>query len=225
LRFDAPLYYRRPFFPKIKTVRVWHQNLRWLHSPLMKSIVALTTLLASFSLCACVTKPPLSTVRTVDLERYAGRWYEIARYPNWFQRRCQSGAVAEYTPQGDGSIKVVNSCRDADGSIRSITGRATVVPHSGNARLKVRFFGPFSGDYWIIGIDEKSYSWALVGHPSRRFLWILSREPIMNDELYGKIIGIAVSKGYSAKPVERVSQANLRPPDSSASFAVARLRP
>ena len=191
----------------------------------MKSIVTLTTLLASFSLCACVTKPPLATVQTVDLERYAGRWYEIARYPNWFQRRCQSGAVAEYTPQRDGSIKVVNSCRDAGGVIRSITGRATVVPHSGNARLKVRFFGPFSGDYWIIGLDERNYSWALVGHPSRRFLWILSREPIMNDKLYGRIIEIAVSKGYSAKSIERVSQAARRLADSSASFPTAHLRP
>ena len=68
--------------------------------------------------------------------------------------------------------------------MRTIVGRATVVPGSNNARLKVRFFGPFAGDYWIIGLDEKNYSWALVGHPSRRFLWILSREPTMKESLY-----------------------------------------
>ena len=91
--------------------------------------------------------------------------------------------------------------------MKTITGRATVVPGSGNARLKVRFFGPFSGDYWIIGLDEKSYAWALVGHPSRRFLWILSREPRMSEDRYAKIVGIAVSKGYSA---ERIIRPSLR---------------
>ena len=173
----------------------------------MKSIVVLAALLASLSLCACAGRPQLSTVPSVDLRRYSGRWFEIARYPNWFQRSCQGNAIAQYTPLGQGSIKVANSCPRADGSMKTITGRATVVPGSGNARLKVRFFGPFSGDYWIIGLDEKSYSWVLVGHPSRRFLWILSREPRMSEDLYAKIVGIAVSKGYSA---ERIIRPSLR---------------
>ncbi|HEY5778508.1 MAG TPA: lipocalin family protein [Terrimicrobiaceae bacterium] len=173
----------------------------------MKSIVVLAALLASLSLCACAGRPQLSTVPSVDLRRYSGRWFEIARYPNWFQRSCQGNAIAQYTPLADGSIKVANSCPRADGSMKTITGRATVVPGSGNARLKVRFFGPFSGDYWIIGLDEKGYSWALVGHPSRRFLWILSREPRMGEDLYAKIVGIAVSKGYRAERIIRPSLA------------------
>ena len=73
-----------------------------------------------------------------------------------------------------------------------------MVPGSGNARLRVRFFGPFAGYYWIIGLDEKNYSWALVGHPSRRYLWILSRQPTMKESVYKEIVGIAVRKGYTA---------------------------
>jgi apolipoprotein D and lipocalin family protein len=89
--------------------------------------------------------------------------------------------------------------------VKTITGRATVVPGSGNARLKVSFFGPFAGDYWIIGLDEKNYSWALVGHPSRRFLWILSRQPTMPESLYRQIVSIAVGKGYAADRIMRPS--------------------
>ena len=86
--------------------------------------------------------------------------------------------------------------------MKTIIGKATVVPGSGNARLKVRFFGPFAGDYWIIGLDEKNYSWALVGHPSRRFLWILSREPTMKESRYQEIVRIAVRKGYTAERIK-----------------------
>ncbi len=128
-----------------------------------------------------------------------GRKRLIHRYPNWFERGCLGGAVAKYTRERDGSIKVVNRCRRKDGSWKTITGRATVVPGSGNARLKVRFFGPFAGDYWIVGWDEKNYSWSLVGHPSRRFLWILSRRPRITQGLYNEIVANAVRQGYSAE--------------------------
>jgi apolipoprotein D and lipocalin family protein len=88
--------------------------------------------------------------------------------------------------------------------MKTITGRATVVPKSGNARLKVRFFGPFAGDYWI-GLDQKNYSWSLVGHPSRRFLWILSRSPQLPEDVYEEVVRIAVSKGYNAERIVRSS--------------------
>ena len=168
----------------------------------MNLIVSLAAVAGTFFLCACAGRPPLSTVPSVDLQRYSGRWHEIARYPNWFQRECAGSAIAEYTPQpDDGSIRVVNTCPRKDGSLRTIVGTGTVVPGSGNARLKVRFFGPFAGDYWIIGLDEKNYSWALVGHPSRRFLWILAREPTMKESLYKEIVAIAVRKGYMASRI------------------------
>jgi apolipoprotein D and lipocalin family protein len=167
----------------------------------MKTLGLFVVLFISVCLCACATRPPLATVPFVDLDRYSGRWHEIAKYPNWFQRACAAGATADYSALPDGSIKVVNSCPRKNGSLKTVVGRATVVPRSGNARLKVRFFGPFAGDYWIIGVDEKRYSWALVGHPSRRFLWILSRQPKMPQALYRQIIGIAVEKGYNAERI------------------------
>ena len=111
----------------------------------MNFIVSLTAVVATVCLGACAGRAPLSTVPSVDLQRYSGRWHEIARYPNWFQRDCAGSAVAEYTPQpDDGSIRVVNTCPRQDGSLRTIVGRATVVPGSNNARLKVRFFGLFA---------------------------------------------------------------------------------
>lgn len=151
----------------------------------------------------CATQPPLATVKQVDPKRYSGRWYEVARYPNWFQRDCAGEVTAEYTPLPSGAIRVVNTCQTSKGTPKSIVGQASVVPGSGNARLKVSFFGPFSGDYWIIGLDEKNYSWALVGHPSRKYLWILSRQPGMSDALYQKIVGLAAKNGYSAGRIIR----------------------
>lgn len=159
-------------------------------------------LLAVVALTGCATHAPLKTVTQVDLQRYSGRWYEIARYPNSFQRKCAGNVTAQYTPQADGSIQVVNSCRTKDGGRETATGRATVVPGTGNARLKVRFFGPFTGDYYVIGLAD-DYSWALVGHPSREYLWILSRRPFMSPPRYQKIVDLAVAQGYDAARIQR----------------------
>lgn len=164
-------------------------------------------MLFSLLLSGCATRPPLDTVPSVDLRRYEGRWFEIAKYPNWFQRGCASDTTATYTAQPDGSIRVVNRCRQANGEFREATARATVVPNSGNAKLKVRFRGsPIAGDYWIIGLDEKNYSWALVGHPSRKFLWILAREPRLDPATYKKITTLAEAAGFSADRLERTPQ-------------------
>lgn len=156
-------------------------------------------------LSGCATSRPLATVPHVDLKRYSGDWHEVARYPNWFQRKCTGAVTASYSPLPDGAIRVVNSCRRANGSQDSIQGRATVVPGSGNAKLKVSFFGPFTGDYWIIGLD-KDYQWALVGHPSRKYLWILARQPGMSDKLYNRLVALAVKQGYQAANIMRTPQ-------------------
>ncbi|MDX2079979.1 MAG: lipocalin family protein [Terrimicrobiaceae bacterium] len=169
----------------------------------MKAILLLAAIFLVVGLGACATRPPLATVPSVDLRRYAGTWHEIARYPNWFQRKCTGPATAEYTPLPDGRIQVVNRCRRADGSMDSVTGTATVVPGSNKTKLKVGFGGPFRGDYWIIGLDQKNYSWALVGHPSRKFLWILARDPNLPDRTYNEIVALAVSKGYDASRIQR----------------------
>lgn len=164
-------------------------------------------MLIGLALAGCAARPPLATVDSVDLARYAGTWHEIAKYPNWFQRSCAADTTAEYTLQPDGAVRVTNRCRMASGKMREAGGTATAVPGSSNAKLRVRFAGsPFAGDYWIIGLDEKNYSWSLVGHPSRKFLWILARSPQMDPATYGKIAGIAQGKGFPPEKLERTVQ-------------------
>ncbi len=138
---------------------------------------------------------PLGTVPSVDLKRYTGTWYEIARYPNRFQRKCSSDTTAVYTLRDDGKIKVVNSCKQSDGKADTANGTAKVVDRSTNAKLKVTFFWPFSGDYWIIGLG-KDYEYAIVGEPSRKYLWILSRTPQMSPQLYEETLQVVRDKGY-----------------------------
>jgi apolipoprotein D and lipocalin family protein len=132
--------------------------------------------------------PPLKVVTFVDLNRYAGTWYEIARYPNRFQKGCV-GTTAIYNIRKDGRIDVLNQCRKGtlDGEISSVKGTAWVVDNKTNAKLKVSFFWPFSGHYWIIDLGE-NYEYAVVGHPDRKYLWILSRTPKMNEKTYDHIL-------------------------------------
>lgn len=162
----------------------------------------LLPLFVGLLLTGCTTRPPLQTVPSVDLNRYAGTWHEIARYPNWFQRHCHRRVTAEYRPANDGSLTVRNACLRRNGSRDSVKGRATVVPGTGNARLKVSFGDPFAGDYQIIGLDP-DYQWALVGHPSRRYLWILARQPKISDTLYHHMVQLAVDQGYKADRIRR----------------------
>lgn len=133
--------------------------------------------------------PPLETVsQKVDLNRYLGKWYEIARYDNAFQKDCVA-SMATYSMRPDGNISVLNQCRVStlEGELKSVEGKAWVVDPATNAKLKVSFFWPFSGDYWIIELGEH-YEYAVVGHPNRKYLWILSRTPQMNDARYNEIL-------------------------------------
>jgi apolipoprotein D and lipocalin family protein len=141
--------------------------------------VALTTVLLS----ACAGSPgPVGNsavpqpAKAVELNRYLGRWYEMARYEAPFQKGCE-GVTADYSLRDDGKIKVVNSCRKdgISGKVREASGKAKVVDGSNGAKLKVSFFGPFYGDYWVLDRAE-DYSWSIVGEPSGRYLWILTRE-------------------------------------------------
>jgi apolipoprotein D and lipocalin family protein len=131
---------------------------------------------------------PLDVVERVEVERYMGKWYEIARYPNFFQASDCMATTAEYTLLDNGRVRVENRCRRGsfDGREDSIVGTARVVDTETNAKLKVQFFPPFEGDYWIIGLDA-DYQWAVVGEPSRNFLWILSRTPTMDEAVYAEI--------------------------------------
>ncbi len=163
-------------------------------------------MLINLLFAGCASRPPLATVPSVDLGRYAGRWYEIAKYPNFFQRNCAGSTTAEYSANPDGSIKVVNKSIGKNGKPMQVAGRATVVDGSQNARLKVSFAGPFSGAYWVIGLDEKNYSWAVVGHPSRQFLWILAREPKIPSATYQQILKLVADRGYDTSRLETTNQ-------------------
>lgn len=161
-------------------------------------ISAITALLAACSLSQRGTAPEKlpQTVAHVDLSRYLGMWYEIGRYPNSFQKGC-SDSTAEYTARPDGGIDVLNSCRDVqNGRLREAKGRAWIVDKASNARLKVSFFWPFHGDYWIIDLG-KEYEYAVVGTPDRRYLWILSRTPAMNPEKLEKILEKVEIQGFT----------------------------
>lgn len=149
---------------------------------------------------------PLDTVKYVDVERYMGAWYEIAKYPNSFQQGC-SAVTAEYALRDDGSVRVFNTCRDSDGVTikRTIEGFATVADRSTNAKLTVYFFYPFGAPYWIIDLDE-DYTYAVVGDPTRRFLWILSRTPTLDSATYDQILQRLPEKGYDPSRLELTPQ-------------------
>jgi len=139
---------------------------------------------------------PLRTVSHVDLTRYVGTWYEIASYPQRFQKGCTATA-AVYTLREDGMLQVVNRCnRDSlDGRETIARGRARVIDRETNAKLKVTFFWPFWGDYWIIDLDP-DYRYAVVGHPGRKYLWILSRTRAMDPLVYSGILARLTAQGY-----------------------------
>lgn len=144
---------------------------------------------------------PMQVVPTVDLGRYAGKWYEIARLPNRFQRHCAGDTSATYTLRPDGKITVLNQCRESNGRMKSAKGTARTADAKGpNTKLKVTFFWPFYGDYWIIDLDP-DYRWAVVGEPGRKYFWILSREPKLDESVLGKILDRAKSQGYDLSPL------------------------
>ena len=151
------------------------------------------------------------TVTAVDLGRYAGEWFEIARYPNRFQNKCVGDVKAIYARRADGRIDVVNRCRMADGRVSEARGIARIADSRTSAKLKVRFapailsFLPqVWGDYWILGLAN-DYSWAVVGSPDRKYLWILARTPSLDDVRYVSALGAAKASGFDVDRLVRTS--------------------
>jgi apolipoprotein D and lipocalin family protein len=140
----------------------------------------------------------------VDTTRYLGKWYEIASFPMFFQRQCIGDTTAMYSAVAGGTLAVVNRCRSR-GGFKEARGTATVVPDTGGAQLKVSFFWPFRADYWVIGLDG-DYRWAVVGNPSRRYLWVLSRTPQLSPELLDAALGSATAQGYDLARLRRTPQ-------------------
>jgi apolipoprotein D and lipocalin family protein len=175
-------------------------------SPTTAATLAAVGLPLVETLLAPATQPHLTTMSYVDLGRYMGTWHEIARLPAPFEGACEGQPSATYSLRG-GRVEVVNRCRGADGRVREATGEARIVPASGNAKLEVslwpsllRLLPMAWADYWIIHVDER-YRFAVVGHPNRRFLWLLARDRRISAAQQAHLVEIAAAQGF---PVHRL---------------------
>ncbi|HEV8620505.1 MAG TPA: lipocalin family protein [Nitrospiraceae bacterium] len=174
---------------------------------------ALAVLCFTLEACAGVdSRGDLPTVASVDLSRYAGTWYEIARLPMWFQRHCVD-SKAMYSSRPDGAVGVHNECVTDTGGVEQAEGVATVVDTKTNARLTVVFDNWFArlfgssreGNYWILNLDAE-YRTAMVGTPDRRFLWILSRTPQLDEATYRRLVERSQQLGYPVSDLIRASR-------------------
>lgn len=185
----------------------WIMTASWISSAL---VVSLAMAVGAARIGAQAA--PVRTVDQVDLDRYLGKWFEIARFEAWFQKKCTGGHVtATYAHRPDGRIAVLNECRTKDGPSRA-EGVARVVDTASNAKLKVRFAPAFLswlpsvwGDYWVIGLAP-DYSWAVVGDPSRQYLWVLSRTPALDGETYARALATATAQGFDVSKLVLTAQ-------------------
>lgn len=173
------------------------------------AIVALAVLVTHGCAWSRDKVAPPTTVQYVNLERYVGLWYEIAKIPNRFQKQCVSGTTARYSIRSDGNIEVINSCTTEDGTIDEATGLAKVENTVSNAQLRVNFFRLlglrlFWGDYWIIGLGN-DYEYAIVGTPDRKYGWILSRSPELAPAVLEGIFDELRNQGYDPSDFERTA--------------------
>jgi apolipoprotein D and lipocalin family protein len=171
-----------------------------------KQILAASAAAAGLAAVAMIVRSKnnrLETVGHVDLEKYLGKWYEIARFPHSFEHGCTC-SVAEYSLNEDGTIKILNSCMK-HGRFDIAEGKASVTDKKTNAKLSVEFVRPFSGKYWIIALAH-DYSYAMVGHPNRKYLWILNRKSQMDEQTYNYLLVQAASKGFDVRNLVKTEQ-------------------
>lgn len=176
------------------------------------AIIPVFLAISALAVNAQQKKSPLSTVPGVDLKRYAGKWFEIARYPNKFQEKCVGNTTATYTIKENNKLEVLNECLKKDGIADSAKGEAKIVDTQTNAKFEVRFAPSFLsalpqvwGDYWIIDLDE-NYTYAVVGDPKRKYLWILSRTAEMKDTTYQNILRRVEKMGFSPGKLNKTPQ-------------------
>lgn len=169
----------------------------------MLKILILCLVLSSSLLISAKEAVP---VVWVDLQKYQGTWYEIAKLPNWFQKKCVKNTTASYILREDGLFFVINRCIEEDGEINEVEGKARIVDKQTNAKLEVSFArflwkNWFWGAYWVIGLAD-DYSWAIVGGPSHKYAWVLAREKKLEDSTLKQIFGILKDQGYDPKKFE-----------------------
>jgi apolipoprotein D and lipocalin family protein len=154
----------------------------------------------------------LSTIPALDVSRYMGTWFEIAKFPNWFQRKCTGATKAEYSVKDDGLVQVINRCRIENGEMIEAIGAARQIGPATSAKLEVRFapewlsFLPFVwGNYWIIDLDE-NYQLVAVSEPKKDYLWILARTPSIDPDSYNKLLNRLMQKGFNLGKLELTRQ-------------------
>jgi apolipoprotein D and lipocalin family protein len=154
------------------------------------------------------------TITALDVPRYLGTWYEIAKFPNWFQKKCVSNTKAVYTAKPDGNLRVLNSCSTANGEISEAEGLARQIGPKDSPKLEVRFapewlsFLPMGwGDYWVIDLDSR-YQVAAVSDPRREYLWVLSRTPQLDPKVYDDLLQRLKQQQFDIQKLERTSQKN-----------------
>ena len=157
---------------------------------------------------------PLQTIDRLDVDRYMGSWYEIAKYPNRFQRQCVADTQAQYRQRDDGQLDVINRCRQTNGEMTEAIGRARQLGAADSPRLQVRFAPAWLswlpmvwGDYWVIDLDP-AYQLVAVSEPSREYLWILSRTPRVDPAAYQALLGRLQAQGFDPSKLEPTVQAN-----------------
>jgi apolipoprotein D and lipocalin family protein len=168
---------------------------------LATAIIAI--IIAGCSGSSSSNEPPLETVPSLNVKQYSGKWYEIASFPFYWQEGC-SCTTAEYEILEQGVIKVTNTCIK-EGEVDQSVGKAFVVEGSNNTKLQVQFFWPFKGDYWVIDLAP-DYSYAVVGVPSRKYCWILSRTTVMDEAVYNRILERIKAKGFDVTKFNRTAQ-------------------
>ena len=172
--------------------------------------------ISSFNACAQGSDVPVKTIPTLDVQRYLGTWYEVAKYPNWFQKKCISNTKAVYSVRTDGNLKVLNSCKTADGDVSEAEGVARQIGGKDSPKLEVRFapawlsFIPMVwGDYWIIDLDSQ-YQIAVVSDPRREYLWILSRSPQIDRKSYEDLLQRLQAQHYDVRKLELTTQTEAK---------------
>jgi len=170
--------------------------------------VFLAWIIIFYSMAEDIYSQKIDVAETVNLDLYTGQWYEIASYPNHFQKGCRCTTSEYEMIPGSEAIRVINRCIRYKGKrskVSVIRGKAVVINRSDYTKLKVQFLWPFWGDYIIIAVASDD-SWALVGHPSQKYLRILSRESFMPTYTYDQILGLVKQKGYDPKKLLKTPQ-------------------
>ena len=162
--------------------------------------------------CGVLAAQALPTVKGIDVPRYMGTWYEIAKFPNWFQKKCVGNTRAQYSVRSDGSLQVINRCKLASGDMDEAIGAARQIGNASSPKLQVRFAPQWLsiipavwGDYWVIDLDD-NYQWAAVSEPGREYLWILSRTPRMDPQTYANLLVRLTGLGLDVKKLELTPQ-------------------